>query len=684
MDGKWKGKYGLEIWLILVAWLAFGWPRPAFPASQFAAADPMTPPYSPRPYTIRTGTGESPPNDATDNGTFLDDSAFTEHSGNAGENAGVTRLRLSRTSDAALATEVADGPNEKAAGRAEKTAPAAPAGESPSSLRFAPVQYWGNIGYELRHETVDEKEYLLQSLTAKVNASTFIWQPWFAQVGGGLGITTSAASTAETADGKEANNFFTGNAALNLLPYSRFPFEAHFDRSDSRLNTGLGAVTSAYQTTRFGLSQRYRTAAGDTQYLASYDRNLWESADFGEDKQDILRLEMTRRLANQIFQINGDYTRNDRPRTNESTLLNTLVARHSYTPGTTLSVESLASLTRTNHRLTQGESDFRYLQLSSFAFWRPTGEPLTVTGSVRLFGMNSDSNGAAPSLVRGASANLGGVYELTRHMRLNGSINVNMTDNNDTQTVASNQSAGLTYQPDAISLGAFRYTGFASGTVTNRTDPTDSGQRLTLQLGHSLNRSMGLGSGTLGLNVSQMASSDMDSRIPSVLRLSHSGSLTWSRAEGQTTTFLRLSASDSRAVSGAQDFFQLLNLQASRNENLSRNASWGGNLTIQAVRQSTGPMPVATYTTSSADLSYRHQRAFGVPRLRFVSELRIYGDTLLPLLASPEQQESRSWENRLDYSIGRVQLRLSARISEINNKQYSLLMFTLNRQFGGL
>lgn len=593
----------------------------------------MTPPNASRPGTAGNGrTGDNPPNGAADGGGFPDD-------------------------------------------------PASPAGESPFSLQFAPVRYWGNLGYELRRETIDEKEYMLQSLTAKVNASTFIWQPWFAQASGGLGLTTS---TTDTAEGEGASNFVTGNAALSLLPYSRFPFEVHFDRSDSRLNTGLGAVASAYRTTRFGLSQRYRTEAGDTQYLASYDRNLWESADFGEDRQDMLRLEMTRRLANQTFQINGDYTRNDRPRTQEGTLLNSLVARHSYMPGPTLSVESLASLTRTNYRLTQGESDLRYQQLSSFAFWRPTDKPLTVTGSVRLFGMNSDNSGAPPSLVRGASASLGGVYELTRRTRLNGSVNVNMADNNGAQTVTSNQSAGLTYQPDAISLGAFRYNWFASGALSNRIDPIDSGQHLTLQLGHSLNRSVGLGGGTLGLNLNQTVSSDVDSSIPSILRLSHSGSLTWSRAEGPKTTFLRLSASDSRAVSGSQDFFQLLNLQASRNESLSRNASWAGNLTLQAVRQSAGAMPVTTFATSSADLSYRHQRAFGVPRLRFASELRIYGDAPVPVLLSPQLQETRSWENRLDYSIGRVQLRLSARIAEINGKPNSLLMFTLNRQFGGL
>jgi hypothetical protein len=106
------------------------------------------------------------------------------------------------------------------------------------------------------------------------------------------------------------------------------------------------------------------------------------------------------------------------------------------------------------------------------------------------------------------------------------------------------------------------------------------------------------------------------------------GSLSWGLSEGQKTALLRLNASDSRAMGGTPYFFQLINLQASLNEGLGRNASWGGNLTMQAARQGTATTPVSTTTTSSADLSYRHQRALNVPRLSFTSELRIYGDAL--------------------------------------------------------
>jgi hypothetical protein len=66
-------------------------------------------------------------------------------------------------------------------------------------------------------------------------ANTFIWQPWFARVSGGLGL---GFNTSSTMTGKSSGNIVTGNAIFSLLPSSRFPFEARFSRSDSRKRAG--------------------------------------------------------------------------------------------------------------------------------------------------------------------------------------------------------------------------------------------------------------------------------------------------------------------------------------------------------------------------------------------------------------------------------------------------------------
>lgn len=563
-----------------------------------------------------------------------------------------------------------------------------PAAKRFSSLRLAPIEFvlGGSIGYDVQRQTIGADKYMTQSLNTNVNAgaNTFIWQPWFARVSGtlGLSLNTTDMETSQTTS-KTSNNIVTGKAIFSLLPSSRFPFEARFDRSDSRQNSSAGVASSAYQSTRYGLTQRYRPLSGDAHYMVSYDHDIWEGASLDENKQDTLRVETTQQFTNQTLRINGDSTRNERTLTNQSTLVNNLVSQHSYRPDTNFSVESLANLVKANYRLTQGGNDLDYMQLSSSAYWRSTEKPLNVNGGVRLSGQSSRNTAATgtTSQVRSANANVGANYDLSKHVRLNGSGNVSVIDTNGAQAVSTNQNIGATYQPDAIAFGAFSYTRSVTGNVGNRTDSIGGAQHFSLSPSHGLNRKIGLGGGTLGMNLNQAITFDVDTRNPSSSILSHMGSLSWGLLEGRKTTLVHLSANDSRAMSGAPYSFQLVNLQASLNENLNRNATWGGNLTAQIVRQETSTTPSLTTTSSSANLSYRHQRAFNVPRLRFTSELRIFGDSLVPVLATPDKEETRSWENRFDYSIGRLQLRLSARLAEVNKVNQSLYWFNISRQF---
>lgn len=592
-----------------------------------------------------------------------------------GEDAQPLRLKLAEVIGAspAVAT-IAATPTEATATPVDKQTP---------KLQFAPVEFGvgGDIGYNTQRQTIGSEKTTAQFLSTNVRAvaNSFIWQPWFAQVKGGLGLGFNKSSAASN---KSSSNSVTGDASLSLLPASRFPFSAKFSRNNNSQNVNLGA-SSSFQTTNFGLSQRYRPLTGDSQYAVSYDHDIWKSTNQYEDKQDQLKLDTTHQINNQTLKISGDSTRNVRSSTNDSTLTNMLTATHNYRPDPALSVETLANLIQTNYRLTGTGTNLSYTQLSSSAFWRPAEKPLTVNGSVRVFGLVSEStvNSAAASKSITANANVGAYYELSKQIRLNGSANVNVTETGGSQLVSTNQAVGATYQPAAIALGNYSYSRSLSGGLNNTTSDSGSEQHLTLSPTHGLSRNLDFGGGKLGLNLNQSASADVGSNSMSTMSLTHSGSMGWSMSGDRKTKMLRLSASDSRAVVGTEYFFQLINLQATLDETFSRYSSWNGNLTVQAVRQATGTEPVTTTTTTGADLSYRHQRAFNVPRLRFTSDLRITGDAFIPVLATPDQQDSLSWENRLDYSIGRTQIRFSARAAKINKVTQSLLWFSLTRQF---
>ncbi|MDH4234043.1 MAG: hypothetical protein OEV15_02755 [Gallionella sp.] len=595
--------------------------------------------------------------------------------------------------------EVAVAPAEVAVAPVEATdtlaTEVAPVDEQASEVRFAPVnvQFGGNIGYVTQHQKIGSSKYTTQSLNTNVNinAESFIWEPWLVQVKGGLGLnankgTSSAGSGLGTT--KTSGNFVTGNAALLLVQSSRFPFEAHVTKSDSRQTSGLGVVSSDYQTTRYGLSQRYRTVAGDSNYMVSYDRNLWESVDTtNRDKQDEWHIETSHQFTSQTLTFSGASTSNVRKPTNESNRVNVLTANHNYRPDTSLSVDTIASIFRTNYQLTQGENGVNYAQLNSIAFWRSDEKPLRLNGGVRVDGLTNTANNfsvVSTTRTRSANANLGVIYDLSRHTHLNADANVNnFYSNNGMQTLTTSESIGVNSVPDLIDFGTFSYNRSVSGNISNQNGgKPGSTQLFTFSPGHGASRDMILNGGVLGMQLNQSLVLDMDNRSQSSLRRAHTGSLGWSLVENQKTTTMRMTVSDTHTMGGTQDYYQLINMQASISENWSRNTSWRGNLTAQKARNGSNTIASSISNAVSADLGYSHMQVFGIPYLNFTSELRMNGSSLAPSTPGvTNPQESISWENRLEHSIGLLQTRLSLRVAEVNNTSQSMLWFSLNRQF---
>ena len=583
-----------------------------------------------------------------------------------------------------------------------------------------PVRIGGTVNYSVRHDGQSTQSGLSTTLNASTN--TYIWQPWFARVEGNLGFTVASdSSRGSEFESSGRNVAITGRGQVLVLAQSKFPFEAHFERNDSRASTDL-AVGNDYASQRYGFTQNYYRPQGYAMF--GWDRTSQTSADTGRDVQDSLQLRMTHRMEHHNLQFTGDRMTNKRELTVERAVQDNLSLQHSYTPIPSISVDSLANISRSDYRLQRGNNDSRLLQLSSNAFWRPEGQPLTVTGGVRMFTVETDSSGfvdtgnAVDNRLLNANANLGVSYEFNPFTRLNAGANVNMTDSRGIKTMSSSQTVGATYSPASIALGPFSYNWSTSASGSNSTGGDESERQLTLQFSHNLSRSFTLAGGsTVSVDASQGVAASASSRSApsdgepeSSKQLNHSGSVSWSLPE-YGNSLVRLSASDSRALDGNQEFFQLFNLQASSNLATSGYSSWNGNLTIQATRQGKNSPLVANnssakndfkgfQTSSSGSISYQHQRLFGYRRLRFASDLRLNSDALLPLFGSDEAQELAAWANSLDYSIGRTQLRLNLLIARTSSPKSSAdslagvenakkeskinksIMFTVSRTFG--
>lgn len=554
----------------------------------------------------------------------------------------------------------------------------------------APVRVWGDAGLDWRSDAIEGQPTLIRTLlTVNVNAATYVYEPWFLTLLGGLGLSGARLRDSELA-GDDV--FVTGYARASLFPSSRFPTELRYERSDSRVDSGLGAGYD-FATTRYGLTQRYRTPGGMTAASVSLDRYTQASTLAGDFRQDSAQFDLSAQpWRNHLLQANAQRSRNERVDTGDQTRYDTFVARHSYRPGATLSVETSANVTFTETALQQFQSDVRFGQLNSIAFWRPESAPLTVNGGVRVFTLRTEDRVSAAE-ARSASGNLGANYAFDRNLRANGALLVTQTRVGSERREATNALAGLTYQGDTRTLGKLRYDWHLTGTGVYASGAAADGLGGSVQFGHSLGRTALFADARSALTVSaaQTLAVLRDAGDQTATRqLTHTGSIGWSQLDADASNLIRLDVADSRQLDGQRNTFQLINLQATRSHELSRDSSWAGNLTVQRTRsRSNAPGPqlgtaadTGWRTVVSADLLYARQRLFGVPRLNFNSQLRANRDEVIEPFGPPTQRESLAWENRLDYRYGRLELRGVARVAEIDNRRHLLLMVRALRRFG--
>lgn len=570
-----------------------------------------------------------------------------------------------------------------------------------------PIRWGGYTAIDLRRMTTQSQPSRTQ-LVEQINykAASYIWQPWIAQVSGELNLLTSQerggeriASAPGTAGSGIKSSAVTGGAQLALFPMSRFPFTASYNQTDSRTSGEL--TNNPYTSRRYGLTQSYTPLRGGSNYRLAYDSSEITSAAFGTDKAKTLGGSMNWSHASNTVSANANRYTNTRSNSGDASFLNTFNANHSYRPSTTFAVESLANYSATQYHLVSDRLpiDFRsqLLQLNSFATWRPAeNSPLFVTGGARIYENSASVNGAGAE-ARTISANAAATYALNRNTRLSGAGIVTQTSSGGSSSYFTSQTAGIDYDSDAIKFGEYSYGWNTGATGGNQTGGENGKQYLGARVGHRANRNIALGEGSaLFFNASQSYSMIYDTLLSTSQTLVHNAGASWSRRLGEAGTgLLSLNGSDSRTTGYAAQHFQLINLQANGQIQLNRWSSASANMTIQATRQSAATPYLTSTPATSADrfnistagsLGYQHMRVFDVARLRYYGLLnlnhyqnrtRFEGD-----INAPIERVNWSFEQRLDYNIGRLEARLSMQVAEIEGRTNSLIFLRVLRHFG--
>ncbi len=579
--------------------------------------------------------------------------------------------------------------------------------------RFGPWRTSGLLALDLRWLRFDGGTDVRQTaLLADVEAASYLWQPWFAQVRFGVGFVASTDSNGHEGEPRVAatGNTITGHGQLNVFPASRFPFTLRAEATDSRTN--VEALGTDLQTRRLSLLQSYRPESGNDHYQLQIDASRL-LADGQRDtllsvEGDALWLRGAHR-----FELGANWADNRASNGRERTRLSALTARHGFHPSDQLGIDSLASWYESRSRFRDDalalDLGTAVEQLSTLLTWRPReGDlPLAVlpntliVGSARWVGARSLGSFGAPSL-QSANATLGASADVTPSWRISGAASVNQFDAEDSELQRSasvNASAG--WVPRGWDWGPWRYLPSLTlnAGITRGNDDSDREFGAT-QLTHGLSRDWQFADADrVSLSATQSVGALVDStpvQREHTTTLTHSLGVVWQTvSDASSQQFASASVSDYRSRNGEDISFQLVNLQWSQRMQLSRVSSWSGSVTLQATRSRlTQRDPLSGEPVefddgwrnfASGTLNYDHQRAFGVPRLRFSLLASISTQQLARRSAgdvdAPLRFVSRSLEARLDYTIGKLEARLSARAARVDERNVAALVARLQRRF---
>lgn len=549
----------------------------------------------------------------------------------------------------------------------------------------------GNVGYSYRSLTGSaSNDTVSNQLRGTLNARTYLWDPAFSSVETTVNVTQDHA---EYDTGNVSNNstILTGDVNLSMMPQSRAPFQLTYRASDSRVEyiTPASAVTNLgsreYSTQHLGLRQSYLTESGN-RFQARYDTNRWNERGGRDYKDEIVGMEMDLRMPKNSITAKTSYQTADQSVQDQTTKTVILNVDHFYYPTRALRMDNMLSYFGIDNESTpplnstnQGDSSTDLAQISSFVFWRPLKRPLTVSGGIRLFDLSGSTSGNDTTM-QTASATAGMFYQQTKNIRYDASLEVAVNDNSVEQTTATKERIGALYQSDVHPLFAtFTYQWYASGSAQNQDTGSETLNSLIARVGHDAQRQWPTSDNSMmRISLGQAFSGTQQSGDVAMTtqRLDNSVSLSWDQHGESGTSYIQLSLSDSRGFGDQQSTQQFANFQILRNQTLNRSSSVSGNLTLQTVRQDFNAQGVSDTVTATGQINYRNSGIFGVPRLGFLSDLRLSR-------ASTDQGVDRGeWENRFDYTIGLLQLSGSWRYIDLDgDESYNLIYGQATRSF---
>ncbi len=572
------------------------------------------------------------------------------------------------------------------------------AGGSIAAPVIGPVDLSGGLGYSYRALSEGgDREDSSHQLLASLNATNYFWEPWLATSRLSLTFASDSSESRDAASTATTDaRLVTGDWSLALIPDSKTPFNLQYQRSDSRIDrVGTGEIPITfvgedYSSSYLGLRQSYITDNGG-RYQARIDLRSWDSRLSGGYDDTLIGVEADLRLPKNHFIARSSYQTNEHSlveRTNKSMILD---LSDYYYPVRGLRVDSRASLYDSDRSfLDPTSSDTRLTttniaQASSFLFWRPENSPLSVSGGVRVLTLDGAQGGVAANDQMQTAVNAGAFYFYNNNIRFDASLTSTFRKTADLQEGFHRQHIATLYQTDWYEIAGFMYQAYANAAIDRVAEPEDDYGDFQGMAGHNLSTTWWLGERTsptsVRLSLNEALRYQNSGAVTSIAGarqyFDNSATVSFNQRVWGGDTLALLTLSDSRELGGA-DTQQMVHLQLSRGQDLGRRSSITGDVTLQYVgSEFDNGLGVSTTdtTTSTARVSFSHSQLLGVPRLGFTS------DYMISKISTEGAIDRQDWDNRVIYTIGKLDTSMSYRLTETDMRNYDLVYFRVMRRF---
>lgn len=581
---------------------------------------------------------------------------------------------------------------------------------------MAPIRWAGNTGTTGNFYSAPKGEDSWSiGNTLSMQANSFIGAPYIAQWSGlfGMNSTKSEFTRVTGAKQKTDSSGTDFGGSVNVFPVSRFPFNANFSHGTTEVN--FGQNRQPITNTSYGLRQQYRTEGGDA-YSASYNSNRYETGPNTSQNSVLTGSVSARRVVNDPDHfLGGDHSMNasvafvpdDRDVGGQTRRLLNANASHTWTVHEDLSLSNTLTLASLQQDQFSGDTLGRYdsqvlLATTNFT-WRPVEDlPLTLNGGAS-FAQTQQTQAAQTTEQQNLAANLSTSYRFSNNLSVSGNAAVASIFSDAGRLTAGGAGVNASYTSDPLKFGDYMYNWNLGGGVSgNFSTEGENFLGLNTSVGHNLTRTLVIDPAqTVNLNAGQTLSFNQTQSGPAT-SLSHSLGAAWRAGYGEALT-VSLSANLSDTISTGQtqdNHFTNMMLMGNGQYQISSRAALWLNVNMNFTRNIDGvsvqQQPVNGLISSndpnqwsgSFSLGYSHSSPFSIPNLNYNASLLWINSQTGSRLAkadplSSQVQESVSFQQLLDYRIGRLTFRLQNAMIDQAGRKSASVFGSVNRDFDG-